>query len=87
MFKLFLKIVKKSVTKRKADVFTGVVSDKKRFEDEDEDSHIKDFHYYLYFKTDAGKEVKYSVAKDVYDSFEVGDKVEKKAGEMLPQKI
>lgn len=87
MFKLFLKIVKKSVQKRKADVFTGTVTDKKEYEDEDEDSHIKDYHYYLYFKTDAGKEVKYSVAKDIYDSFEVGDKVEKKVGEMIPVKV
>ena len=87
MFKLFMKIVKKSVTKRKADAFTGVVTDKKEYEDEDEDSHITDYHYYLYFKTDTGKEIKYSVAKEVYDNFQIGDKVEKKVGEMIPTKV
>lgn len=87
MVKAFLGIVKRSVKKRQADFFVGKITDKKWFEHEDDESSMSDYHYYLYIATDEGKEVKYSVKKKDYDSFSVGDRVEKKVGEMLPRKV
>lgn len=82
-----MKMAKKSVQTRKADVWKGKLVDKKTFEDSDDDSSITDNHYYLYIKTDEGKDVKYSVNASAYEQFNVGDRLEKKEGEILPRKI
>jgi len=43
--------------------------------------------YYLIFETDSGKKVKLSVNGDFYAEFKIGDKFEKKSGELNPKKI
>jgi hypothetical protein len=84
---LFFKIILKRAAKRKETSWRGKIIDKRSEEYEDEDSSIPDFVYTLYVETEEGKKVNINVPKKIYDSFKVGDKIEKKQGELQPKKI
>jgi hypothetical protein len=42
---------------------------------------------YLVVRTDTGKEMKVGLSKQMYDNFGIGDRVEKKTGELYPVKV
>ena len=44
-------------------------------------------YFTLVFKTEDGRTFKVGTSKQVYDSYVIGDKAEKKSGEFRPKKI
>lgn len=83
-FRLVFKLVKKS----KDMAWKGEVIDKMHKQKEDIDSDkIQDF-YTIVFKTEDGKQLKIAVtAQDYQTKWNIGDKAEKKKGELWPKKI
>jgi len=83
----FLTVVVKLIAKGKAMAWKGTLVDKLYKTGQDIDSDRVTHFYTLVFKTDDGKELKVGTSKQMYDSYEIGDKAEKKAGELWPKKI
>ena len=85
----FLFIVGKMIGKTKASSWKGVIVDKLynerrgSFEDSDKIEHF----YTLVVKTDEGVTRKIAVAKSMYDSCKVGDKLAKPKGALNPTKV
>ena len=83
---LFSISAKSKNTKLRASSWKGRLVDKDHTEWEDENSSYTNNYYTLYFETDSGNKVKINVPKDVYDTWNIGDKAEKTEGELLPKK-
>jgi len=83
---LFFKSKKSKNTKQKASSWKGRLINKDHTEWEDESSSYTKDRYTLYFETDSGNKVEINVPKDVYDTWNIGDKAEKTEGELLPKK-
>lgn len=84
---LFFKLVTGRITKQKQQSWKGELKDKEHLEYEDDDSGYTKDLYTLIFKTDQNQEIKLPVPKKIYDQWQIGDKAEKKSGELYPQKI
>jgi hypothetical protein len=85
----FLSLVGKIIYQGRKSAWKGVVVDKIHNEKRgsfEEDKEISQF-YTLVFKTDEGKQIKIAVAKSMYDEYEIGDRAEKKSGEMWQKKV
>jgi hypothetical protein len=81
---LLAKIIKKS----KADSWTGEVVDKKHNSRRDFDNPKKIEHFYsVIFKTDDGREKKMGLSRELYDTWQVGDRGKKEKGKLFPEKI
>lgn len=72
--------------KRRADTWTGTVENKKISNVYDSDGDKTGVSYDLTIRRSDGKKKKLSVAKTTYDALNIGDTIEKKAGEMDPAK-
>lgn len=85
----FLFVVFKLIMKGKNMAWKGTLKDKKYVQkDVDDDGFHKTEHFYtLIFETEEGKQIKLGVARGVYDQWNIGDKGEKKKGEIWPKKI
>ncbi|MFZ2664294.1 MAG: hypothetical protein WAX66_02945 [Patescibacteria group bacterium] len=83
---LFFRFVFRLIKKAKDSYWIGKVIDKKSFETTDSDD--KDVTaYYLVVQTDEGKEKNVSLSKQLFDGFEVGDRIEKPKGVLHPKKL
>lgn len=81
---LLLKLLKKS----QAASWQAVVVDKKIAHNDALDSHEVRTFYTLMVKTDEGKDMKLGVsAQDFHTKYQIGDRIEKKAGELFFHKI
>ncbi len=77
-------VVMISTKKKKQEIWKGTL-EKKKENYVDEDSTQT---YSLIFRTEQGKKKKMIISnRDTYDSWSVGDKVEKKQGEYYPMKV
>ncbi len=76
------------IKKQKADSWTGVVKDKmvRQKEDFDHPGRIETF-YTLIVQTDDKRELKVGMSKEELESYKVGDRLEKRKGELKPKKI
>ena len=83
----FLALVGKLVYKGRKLAWKGTLIDKLHKTGEDMDSGKTQHFNTLVFKTEEGKELKVGTSKDVFDTYNVGDKAEKKSGEFWPKKI
>jgi hypothetical protein len=84
----FLFFVGKMIVKTKKSSWKGVIVDKLYNEKRDsfEDSHHVSQYYTLVVKMDEGQTRKIAVAKSMYDSCKVGDKLVKPKGALNPTK-
>ena len=84
----FIVVVGRLAMKGKAMAWKGELVDKvyKTKRDFDNPKKVDQF-FTLVFKTEDGKTMKVGTSKEVYDSYNIGDKAEKKSGEFWPKKI
>jgi hypothetical protein len=85
----FLFIVYKIIVKTRASAWKGTVTDKlynTKRDDNDNPHHVSQF-YTLVVKTDEGLTRKIAVTKTMYDSCNVGDKLDKPKGALNPVKV
>ncbi len=83
----FVWIVIKLIKKNKASAWTGELIDKIH-ETRRNSEHDRDDHFYtLVFKTNEGKTVKVGTSFEYFESYHVGDRAEKVAGEFGIKKI
>jgi len=84
----FLVVVVKLVAKGRASAWKGELVDKlyNTQRDFDNDKKVNQF-FTLVFKTEDGKTIKVGTSKQVYDTYNIGDKAEKKSGEFWPKKL
>lgn len=83
----FIAFIVKLVLKAKNDEWSGEVIDKKVTEVEDFDTNIKHDYFYIKVKTNQSKEKNVSVSEKLWNSFEIGDKVNKPKGKFYPEKV
>ena len=84
----FLLLVFKLISKGRASAWRGELVDKLYNSRRDSDNPRKVNHFYtLVFKIEDGTTVKVGTSKEVYDSYNIGDKAEKKSGEFWPKKL
>lgn len=72
---------------QKQSSWTGKVINKIYEEAKVDDSGSTDEQFKLVCKTTEGKKVTIGVFKNDYESYEIGDRLEKKKGEYMPTKI
>lgn len=87
-FIVIISLIIASIQKRKKEVWKGYLEDKKIISEtrRNDEYHRKVDIYYLYIKLDEGTSKRMSVNKQLYNSFSVGDKIEKKEGMYDPVK-
>ena len=73
--------------KGKKQAWKGEIIDKKETSSRDFDTDVLQYNYTIIVKLEDGKERKIAVDKGRYDKWDIGDKIEKKAGEIWPEKI
>jgi hypothetical protein len=83
----FLIVVVKLVAKGRKMAWKGTLVDKLHKTKDEFDSNKVSHFYTLVFKTEEGKEIKVGVSKEMFDSYNVGDRAEKKSGEFWQKKI
>lgn len=83
----FFLIVFKLIKKSKASHWQGKLIDKKHLQARDFDTDLMNDYYTLIFKTTEDKQIKVGVSKKVYDEYKIGDKAEKRKGELHPRKL
>jgi len=83
----FLSVVIRLVLKGKAMAWKGTLIDKLHKTQDEYDSKKVNHFYTLIFKIEDGKEIKVGTSKELFDSYQIGDQAEKKAGELWPKKI
>ena len=83
----FLLLVGKLFLKGKSAAWIGEVVDKSHVEKDKDDSNKKEHFYSLKVKLENGEVHAIPAHKDFFDSIKVGDKLEKKKGELWPKKI
>ncbi|MCJ7793009.1 MAG: hypothetical protein MUP45_03470 [Candidatus Marinimicrobia bacterium] len=84
----FFLLVFKLIKKGKASAWEGELVDKKHLQRRDDENSrkINDF-FTLVFKTKEGKQIKVGVAKEEYGQWQIGNKGEKKKGELRVRKV
>jgi hypothetical protein len=83
----FLALVFSLIMKSKNSSWTGEVVDKVHNEKKDYESHRMEHFYYLVVMTSEGKEMKVGLSQQLWDGFNVGDKIKKPKGKLFPEKI
>lgn len=83
---LFIGFIIKLVLKSKNEDWSGEVIDKKMNTVDDDESGSHDY-YYLVVKMDSGQERKVSLSRQLWESFQTGDKLHKPQGKLFPDKI
>lgn len=83
----FLLLVFKLIMKSKNSFWTGEVTDKVHNQKEDYESHRMEHFYYLVVMTDQGKEMKVGLSEQLWNGFNIGDKIKKDKGKLFPEKI
>jgi len=84
----FLGFIVKLVMKSKNEDWTGEVIDKKHNEVRDyEDSHKINHFYFLVVKMTEGRDRKIGLSREMWDKFEIGDKLHKPKGKLFPEKV
>jgi hypothetical protein len=83
----FLLVVGKLIAKGRKMAWKGTLVDKLHKTRDEFDSEKVNHFYTLVFKTEDGKEIKVGTSKEMYDGYQLGDKAEKKAGELWQKKI
>lgn len=83
----FLTVVIKLVSKGRKMAWKGTLIDKMHETREEYDSDKVNHFYTLVFKTEDGKVLKVGTSKEVWDEYKIGDKAEKKSGELWPKKL
>lgn len=73
--------------KGKKQAWKGTIIDKERNERRDDDTNRISTYYTIVVKLEDGKEAKIAVDSGRYNQWNVGDKLEKKSGQMWPEKI
>ena len=79
-------LVFKLILKSKSSYWKGEVIDKVHNTKREEHNKIEHF-YYLVVKTDERDDMKVGLSAEMYNSFQVGDIIEKPKGKLLPQKV
>ena len=82
-FALIFKLIKKS----KNEEWSGVVIDKKHNQFQDMDDNSPHDNYFLVVKMDTGKQRNVGLSHILWNNFEVGDKLKKPKGKLIPEKI
>jgi len=84
----FLGFIAKMLVKTRNSSWTGEVIDKMHNTRRDDENPHKINHFYvLVVRPDGGgRDMKLGIAQQLYDQFEIGDKIRKDKGEMLPKK-
>jgi hypothetical protein len=84
----FIALVVYLIVRSKNASWKGTVIDKIHNTKRDDEHRNRIEHFYIVVvKTDAGKEMKLGLAKEMYDRFEIGDKLKKDKGSLFPVKI
>jgi hypothetical protein len=83
----FLVVVAKLIAKGKKSAWKGILVDKLHKTKDEYDSNQVNHFYTLVFKTEEGKEIKVGTSKEMYDSYNIGDKAVKKSGALWQTKI
>jgi hypothetical protein len=85
---LFLGFIVKLVMKSKNEDWTGVITDKKinKVEDSDNDNITHDYCF-LVVKMDTGQERKIGLSRQLWEKFQIGDKLHKPKGKLFPEKV
>lgn len=86
-FVLFILFIIKLLKKSKDTYLAGKVIEKKVNVIEDMDSGRESNNYVLVIETDEGAKRNIAVAKPLYDSCQVGDRIEKSKGSLIPKKV
>ncbi|HWS49250.1 MAG TPA: hypothetical protein VN174_04350 [Candidatus Methanoperedens sp.] len=84
---IFFGFIIKLVLKSKNEEWAGEVSDKKFNEVEDFDTGSKSDHYFLVVKMSTGKTRNIGLSREMWEKFQVGDKLKKPKGKLYPDKI
>jgi len=88
MIVLFLATIFRLIGKAKKSAWRGVVIDKKAVEIVNDEGPGTTTYYSLVVKTDEGKEIKVGVSgMDFEKTYQIGDRLEKKSGELRPHKV
>jgi hypothetical protein len=83
----FLILVIGLVSKGRKMAWRGTLIDKLHNTKDEFDSNKVNHFYTLIFKTDQGKVIKVGVSMEMYEDYNVGDRAEKKSGELWQKKI
>ena len=81
----FIFIIIKIISKTKTNAWKGEVVDK-LYKTQSDDNDVDRPYYTLVVKTDEGLTRKIAVSRAMYDSCEIGDKMEKPKGALNPKK-
>lgn len=83
----FLIVVGKLISSGKKMAWKGTLIDKMHKTKDEYDSNRVNHFYTLVFKTEEGKDIKVGASKEMYDDYNIGDKAEKKSGELWQKKV
>lgn len=85
----FLSLVFKLIMKTKQSSWKGVVVDKKYVvrDDPNSDTNRQEELFSLVVKTDDDKTMKLGVSRKLYEECNIGDKMKKEKGKLLPEKV
>jgi len=83
----FLGFVVKLVLKAKNSYWIGKVIDKKFVNAEDVDGNAQTLYHVVVQPDDGSREMKVALSRQMYDGFEIGDRIEKPKGALYPKKV
>jgi hypothetical protein len=83
----FIGFIIRLISKSKNEDWSGVVIDKKINEVEDSDTNITHDYCFLVVKMDSGQERKIGLSRQLWDGFQIGDKLHKPKGKLFPEKV
>jgi len=84
---LFFRFIIKLIIKSKNEDWYGEVVDKKINEIENDDTGITRDYCYLVVRMDTGKERKIGLSRQLWEKFQIGNKLHKPKGKLFPEKI
>jgi len=84
-----ISLIIKLVLKSKKSSWEGEVIDKKHkaTQDFDDDNKINHTYYLIVKMNDGSRNRNVGLSKQMWDNFEIGDKIKKPAGKLYPEKI
>lgn len=80
-------LVKRSNKKKRGQAWQGTVTDKKATSSTDEDGEVTNFYHLTVAIDGAQKPKKLSVDEATFKALAVGDRIEKKLGDLQPSKV
>ena len=80
-------LVKRSNKKTRAKYWVGKITDKRTSKSTDEDGETTVTHWILVLMDGTDKPTKFSINAALFNEFAVGDRIEKKIGELNPSKV